>query len=122
MEIGRSASVMLVVRQADTAVAVGSGDVPVLATPRVVALFEEATVAAVRDGLGSGETTVGTRVDVEHLRPTAVGATVEARATLTAAEGRRLTFVVSLLEGDVEAARGSVTRAVVDRDGFLSRL
>lgn len=79
-------------------------------------------MSALRDALGSGEITVGTRVDVEHLRASAVGATVEARAVLTAVEGRLLTFVVSLVQSDEEAARGTVVRAIVDREKFLSPL
>ena len=107
---------------ADTAVALGSGDVPVLGTPRVVALAEEATVAAVSKALRAGETTVGTRVDIEHLRPSTVGATVEARATLEGVDDRRLEFSVSVSETGREVARGRVVRAVVDREKFLSRL
>ncbi|HET6818911.1 MAG TPA: hotdog domain-containing protein [Mycobacteriales bacterium] len=122
MDIGLSASVRLVVGEQDTAVALGSGDVPVLGTPRVVALVEEATVAAVRDALAPTQTTVGTRVDVEHLRASAVGATVEVLATLEIVEGSRLQFAVAVTQDGREVARGRVTRQVVDRERFLSRL
>jgi predicted thioesterase len=119
MQPGVTASVEHVVGEDDTAVALGSGDVPVLGTPRVIALLEAASVAAVRDRLGDGQTTVGTRIEVDHLRPSQVGASVLARAALTSSEGRRLVFAVSLLAGDVELARGTVTRMVVDRARFL---
>ena len=89
-----------------------------MGTPKVVALVEQATVVAVRDALADGETTVGVRVDVEHLRPSRVGAAVQARATLTQVDGRRLTFSVSAVEEGAEVARGTVTRVVVDRARF----
>ena len=122
MDVGLHASVVLVVAHDDTAVALGSGDVPVLGTPRVVALVEEATVAAVREALGDGQTTVGTHVEVEHLRPSAVGVSVQAQATLEVVDDRRLEFAVRVTEGGREVARGRVVRAVVDREEFLSRL
>ena len=115
---GLTASVELTVTAADTAQALGSGDVPVLATPRVVALVEAATVAAVAAHLGEGQTTVGTRVELDHLRPSAVGALVQAEAELVAVDGRRLTFAVRVLEGDREVARGTVHRTLVDRARF----
>jgi len=95
---------------------------PVLATPRVVALVEAATVAATAGALAPGSSTVGTRVELEHLAPTAVGRQVVAEAHLIAMDGRRLTFDVTLHDGDTLAARGRVERVVVDRDRFLSKL
>jgi len=106
----------------DTAVSLGSGDVPVLGTPKVVALVEAATVEAVREALRDGETTVGIRVELEHLRASAVGTTVESHAILDVVEGGRLEFAVTLAEAGREVARGRVVRAVVDRRQFLSRL
>lgn len=119
---GLTGTASLVVSDDDTAIALGSGDVPVLATPRVLALAEAATVDAIVAELPAGSTTVGARVDLEHLRASAVGAKVEARATLTAVDGRRLVFAVSVMEGDDEVARGTITRIVVDRAAFLARL
>jgi fluoroacetyl-CoA thioesterase len=106
------------VTAADTAVALGSGDVGVLGTPRVLALLEAATVAAVAAALEPGSTTVGRRVEVDHLAPTRPGATVRATATLTEVAGRRLTFTATLTEGDRVVARGTVRRVVVDRAEF----
>jgi len=119
---GLCASVELVVGEGDTAIAFGSGDVPVLGTPRVVALCEEACVVAVAGQLGEGQTTVGVRVELDHLRASAVGAHVAATATLTQVDGSRLSFAVGVVEGEREVARGLVVRTVVDRDGFLARL
>src|SRR5690348_13511913 len=94
MQPGSAASVELVVSAGDTATAIGSGDVPVLATPRVVALVEQATVMAVTGSLGEGQTTVGVRVELDHLRASALGARVVAIATLVDIDGRRLAFDV----------------------------
>jgi fluoroacetyl-CoA thioesterase len=118
---GLTARVELTVTDADTAQALGSGDVPVLATPRVVALVEAASVAATATRLDTGLTTVGTRVEVEHLVATAVGRTVIAEAQLVGVEGRRLTFDVSVREGDTTAAHGRVERVIVDRHRFVEK-
>jgi fluoroacetyl-CoA thioesterase len=109
------------VTEADTALAAGSGDVPVLATPRVLALVERATVEAVAGALDPGATTVGARVELEHLRATPVGATVTVAASLERVDGRRLEFAVRVRDGEGLAARGWVVRVVVDRDAFLRR-
>jgi fluoroacetyl-CoA thioesterase len=122
VEAGLVGVVQHAVTVEDTAVALGSGDVPVLGTPRVVALAEAATVAALAGHLTDGETTVGIRVELEHLRASAVGATVEARATLEVVDGRRLEFGVAVSEGGREVARGRVVRAVLDREKFLGGL
>jgi predicted thioesterase len=110
----------LVVTEAHTAEVVGSGDVPVLATPLVVALCEQATVAALRPHLEAGTTSVGVRVELEHLAPSVVGSAVVARARLVAVEGRKLRFEVSVTDGDRGVAEGTVARAVVDRARFLA--
>ncbi len=116
--VGAVAVVALTVGEADLARALGSGDVAVLGTPRLVALCEQATVAAVHDLIPPGTTTVGTRVELDHLRPNRVGDLVEARATVTAVEGRRITFAVDVHHGDHTVGRGVVTRALVDRERF----
>jgi predicted thioesterase len=119
---GLTATVQLTVTVDDTALALRSGDLAVLATPRVLALLEEATVAAVAPALAPGQTTVGTHVELDHLTPTVVGVTVLAHARLAAVDGRRLRFEVSLTVGtSAEAARGFVDRVVVDRERFLAR-
>ena len=104
--------------EATTAIALGSGDVDVLGTPKVVALVEEAAVAAVAGSLPEDQTTVGTTITLDHLRPSRVGATVVANAVLTAVDGKRLSFAVKLVEGETLAARGTHTRFVVDRKAF----
>ena len=118
---GLTATATMVVGERDTAVALGSGDVPVLATPRVVSLAEEATVHAVAGQLADRETTVGYRVQLDHLAPTAVGGRVSAEATLETVESRRLTFRVSVSDGRGLVAAGRITRVVVERDRFLEK-
>jgi predicted thioesterase len=107
------------VAEPDTAVALGSGDVPVLGTPRVLALAEQATVAALAGALDPGTTSVGTRVELDHLAASPVGAAVRVSAELERVRGRRLEFAVELRDGERLAARGRVTRVLVDRDAFL---
>jgi predicted thioesterase len=108
----------MVVEDTDTAIALGSGDVSVLGTPRLVALCEQAAVDAVADEVASGHTTVGVRVELDHLAPSHVGDEIVATATLDAVEGSRLRFSVTASDGRREVGRGVVVRAVVDRERF----
>jgi fluoroacetyl-CoA thioesterase len=118
---GLSATASIVVSDADTAIALRTGDVPVVATPRVVQLAEEASVQAVAGELDEGTTTVGYRVQLDHLAPTAVGGRVNAEATLETVESRRLTFRVSVNDGRGLVAAGRITRVVVERKRFLEK-
>jgi predicted thioesterase len=111
----------MTVEAPDTALALRSGDVEVLATPRVVGLAEEASVQAVEGELAEGTTTVGYRVQLDHLAPTAVGGKVQAEATLESVESRRLTFRVSVSDGRGLVAAGRITRVVVERARFLEK-
>lgn len=106
---------------ADTATACRSGDVDVLATPRVVGLAEEATMTAVRGELAADTTTVGYRVQLDHLAPTAVGGKVQAEATLESVESRRLIFRVAVTDGRGLVAAGRITRVMVERSRFLEK-
>jgi fluoroacetyl-CoA thioesterase len=118
---GLSANIQLVVSNEDTATALGSGDVPVLGTPRLLAAFEAATVAAIREHLGPGQTSVGTRASLEHQRAVPVGDTVDVTAHVVAVDGRLLRFDVAAQDaGGRVVASGQVTRVVVDRDRFLA--
>ena len=118
--VGAAAQLELTVTDADTAQALGSGDVPVLATPRVLALAEAATVRALARHLATGTTTVGSRIDLEHLAPTPVGHTVISQARLAKVDGRRLTFEVTVRDGDAVVAQVRVERVLVDRQRFLA--
>ncbi len=121
LQPGLSARVELTVTDADTAQALGSGDVPVLATPRVLALAEAATVAALAARLDSGQTTVGTRVELDHVAATAVGRHVTALAILAKVDGRRLLFDIVVRDGEELVAEGRVERVMVDRQRFLAK-
>ncbi len=118
---GLTATITLVVDEADTALALRSGDVPVLGTPRVISLAEEATVTALAGKLPEGRTTVGYQVQLAHLTPTPIGGTVVAEATLEQIEGRRLTFRVSVNDARGLVAAGRITRVIVERARFLER-
>jgi fluoroacetyl-CoA thioesterase len=120
---GLTASVDIVVGESDTATAMGSGDVPALATPRLLALAEAATVAALAGHLREEETSVGMRVRLEHLRATGIGGRVVAHAELMEVDGRLLRFAVRAEDGEGRlVGHGEVTRVVVDRGHFMSRL
>jgi predicted thioesterase len=119
---GLRAEVRIVVAEADTASAIGSGDVPVLATPRLLALAEAATVAAIRDHLEPGTTSVGTSVMLEHLAASPIGAEIVTLAQLTEVDRRRLVFNVEANEGDKQVGAARVERFIVDRRQFLERL
>jgi fluoroacetyl-CoA thioesterase len=131
---GLRASVSAVVGDEDTAIRAGSGDVPVLATPRLLALAEAASVAAIAPHLAPGMTSVGTSVSLEHRRASPVGAELVVEAELTEVDGRRLVFSFIVREGgqrpgasggDGDEGRvvgaGTVERVLVDRKAFLAR-
>ncbi len=125
LAIGLRASVTAEVTQADTAQALGSGDVPVLGTPRLLALAEAASIAAIAPQLEAGQTTVGLAVSLEHSRPSVIGAEVEVEAELTEMDGRRLVFMfIAYGPGTGDEAvigAGSVERVIVDRNRFMAR-
>jgi predicted thioesterase len=121
LEPGLAGDVAIIVSDEDTAVALRSGEVAVLATPRVVGMVEEATVKALDGRLDPGMTHVGMRVQLDHLAPTAVGHKVRAEATLERVEGRRLTFNVSVRDDRGLVAAGKVTRVIVDIDRFMEK-
>ena len=121
LEPGLCADVVLTVADADTARALCSGDVDVLGTPRILALMEEATVKAVTGHLEAGETTVGTRVELSHVAPVAVGSTVKAEVTLDKVEGRRLIFNASVSDEAGLVAAAKLHRAVVRFEPFMEK-
>jgi fluoroacetyl-CoA thioesterase len=122
LQAGLAATVTMTVSAADTAIALRSGSVPVLATPRLLALCEEAAVKAVAERMVDGSTTVGVQVMLDHVGPSPVGRQVTAEATLEKVAGRKLFFMVSARDerGGLVAA-GRVTRVVVDEEQFLAK-
>jgi fluoroacetyl-CoA thioesterase len=121
VEAGLSARIEREVTDLDTASALGSGDVAVLASPRLLAWAEAACLAALRGALEADETTVGTQMQLDHVQPTPVGGLVTIGAVVERVEGRRLTFAVSATDGHGTIATGRVVRVLVERDRFLER-
>src|SRR4051794_19269500 len=119
--VGAVTRVELTVTDADTAQALGSGDVPVLGTPRVLALAEAATVGATASRLPPGYTTVATGADLEPRAATPIGGRVVVEARLAKADGRRLMFEIVVRDGRRIVAEGRVERVIVERARFLAK-
>ncbi len=119
---GLVGEVEIVVQPADTADALGNPGVHVLATPRLVALLEQAAIRAVESHLPAGAVTVGTRVNVRHLAATPVGMRARIRATLREVQGRRYVFTIEGEDGRDRIVEGTHERAEVDRERFLARI
>lgn len=122
LSVGSRGEARRVVTDDATAMALGSGDVPVLGTPAILAVIEEAACAAITGALDDGRTSVGTWVELEHLAPSKVGAEVVATVELTGVDGKTLAFTGEVRDGDAVVARARHRRAVVDRERFLERL
>lgn len=121
MNPGATASVSHEVTQQDTAAALGSGSVPVLATPRLLAWCEQAAVAALNGDLDAESTTVGVEVRLDHVAASPIGRTVRAEATLEKVKGRRLYFTVSAHDERGLIAVGKVVRVAVHEASFLAK-
>lgn len=118
-----TATLTFTVTDDDTAAALGSGSLPVLATPRLLAWAEATTCAAIEPALPEGGTSVGTRVSLEHLAASPVGAQVELTAQSSYVDGRLHRFTVAARHTDGKlVGTGEVTRVIVDAERFLSRL
>jgi fluoroacetyl-CoA thioesterase len=124
MKMGQTATLERTVSDDDTAAAVGSGDLPVLGTPRLLAWCEAATCAAVAGALAEAQTSVGSRVSLEHLAASPVGQRVSVTATVVYVDGRLVRFevVASHADDDKVVGHGEITRVVVDRERFMSRV
>jgi len=122
MKVGLSYTSEVVVSPANSAKHWGSGALDVFATPAMVALMENAAMNAVLHALSEGGDTVGTAVNVNHIKATGMGDTVRATATLKEVDGRKLVFEVTASDSKGEIGNGTHTRFIVDREKFLSRL
>ena len=111
-----------VVTENDTAQNVGSGNLPVFATPMMIALMENAAMKAADQLLQEGESTVGSELNIKHLRPTAIGEEVSATAVLTTQEGRKLTFTVVATDKNRTIGEGTHIRYIVNIEKFMSKL
>ncbi len=118
-----AATVTFTVTDDDTAATLGSGSLPVLGTPRLLAWAEAATCAAIEPALPEGGTSVGTRISLEHLAASPVGTRVEITAESAYVDGRLHRFTVAARHTDGKlVGTGEVTRVVVDIEKFLSRV
>ena len=122
VEVGLRHTSELTVTEAVTAERMGSGDMPVLATPAMMALMENAAMLAVANHLPEGCTTVGGHISSSHLRPSKIGDVVRAEAEVTRVEGRKIEFKVAAYSGNVVLGEGTHLRFIVDREKFLSKL
>jgi predicted thioesterase len=111
-----------VVTENDTAQIVGSGTLPVFATPMMVALMENAAMKTAEQLLQEGESTVGSELNIKHLRPTAIGEEVSATAALIAQEGRKLTFTVVATDKNGTIGEGTHIRYIVNIEKFMSKI
>lgn len=121
LDVGLQGEARLIVLEEHTARAVGSGDVPVLATPILVALMERAAVEAIASALDTAQTTVGGWIAISHLAPTPIGLEVRAEASLTKIEGGRLEFTLAAYDPFGKIAEGSHHRFIVERERFLAK-
>lgn len=122
LQEGLTHTSQLTVTDAVTAITMGSGDMPVLATPAMMALMENAAMLAVAPHLPEGCTTVGGHIAASHVKPSPVGATVTATATVTRVDGKKIEFSVEAQCGNVLLGEGTHLRFIVDKEKFMSRL
>lgn len=121
--IGSSFEATTIVNSTNTAIKAGSGSLPVLGTPFLIALMEKATCDAVSDFLEDGETTVGTAIHVSHSKASGIGTVVTAKAVIAECSGRKITFDVSATDekGDMIGS-GKIERFVVAADKFMKKV
>lgn len=118
LETGITGEASITVSDDLTAAALGSGNVNVFSTPAMIALMEEAAVRALEGRLETGQTSVGTSLNVKHLAATPVGIRVKAQAILKEIDGRRLVFEVSASDSYEKVGEGTHERFIVDRARF----
>jgi predicted thioesterase len=121
IEVGLNAEIEIVVEEKDTAAFYGSGLVNVLSTPRVISLMEAAALEAIKNELTGDETSVGTKICIEHIAPTPVGMKVLASAKLIKVDGRKLTFEVLAQDEKEIIARGTHERFIVNFNRFMEK-
>ena len=121
LQVGIKGEQSAVVNERNVASAVGSGMLPVFATPMMIALMEMTAASSVQPQLEAGQGTVGTRVNVEHVSATPLGMTVRCESTLTAVDGRRLTFAVAAYDERGLIGSGTHERYIIQSERFLAK-
>ena len=122
LEIGLKHTSELIVEEHLTSIDMGSGDMPVLATPAMLALMENAAMIAVANKLPDGCTTVGGHIESSHVRPSKIGEKVCATAEVTNVDGKKIKFKVSAYSGETLIGEGTHLRFIVDKEKFMSKL
>ena len=122
MQIGKKYTSTMIVEEKHLACNVGSGDLPVFATPMMMALMENAAMLCVADELENGSSTVGGQISSSHLKPTGLGKTVTATAELVSGEGRKLKFKVSASDEGGLIGEGEHLRFIIDKEKFMSKV
>lgn len=122
LKVGMKYEIDRVVTEDDTAAKAASGSVEVLATPVMIAWMEEASLRLAQKELEEGLTTVGTEVNIKHLKGTLVGKTVKVLSTLKEIDRKRLVFDVEVIEDGVAVGTGSHTRFIIDTTKFYEKL
>ena len=122
LEPGLTAKAEKTVAYEDTARAVASGLAEVFATPMMIALMESAAASAVQPCLEAGQSTVGVRIDAQHVAATPVGFKVWAEAKLTAVDGRRLNFDIAAYDEKEKIGEAQHTRVIVDDARFMAKV
>ena len=117
--VGITGEKSVAVAMENTAIAMGSGTLRVFATPAMIALCEACCAESVEDLLDEGITSVGTKVEIEHLAASPIGASILCKSTLVAVEDRRLDFTVEVYDNAGLIGKGSHTRFTVDADQFF---
>ena len=121
VEIGMKGEAVTLAEREDTAAEVGSGSLLVYATPCMVALMEGAACEAIAEALAENETSVGTELNIQHTAATPVGLEVRAEATVTAVEGKVITFEVKAFDEAGPIGSGTHKRVVVNTQRFLDK-
>ena len=122
MQTGLTHTSTLLVEEKHLACNVGSGDLPVLATPMMMALMENAAMLAVAPELEESQSTVGGQISSSHLKPTGLGHTVTATAELITVEGRKLKFKVTATDEEGLIGEGEHLRFIINREKFMSKV
>jgi len=122
IQIGKSAKTATVADKTNTALAVGSGSLEVFATPMMIALMEKASCEVLSGSLNEGQTSVGINISVEHTSASSIGTRVFAAATVTAVEGRKVSFDVTASDEKGVIGKGTHTRLVIDSKRFMDKL
>ena len=120
--VGKIGTAKTTVSDKNTAKTVGSGSLNVFSTPMMIALMEEAACDALADSLESGQTSVGTKVNILHLAASTLGKEITASATVDSVDGKKVSFTVQAFDGDTEIGKGTHDRFIVDAEKFMNKL